>query len=399
MTPLVKNPMISHGVVDILYGGKNRNGSHISYEVMDTKLKPSIPGVPIVGEYFEEIEDFGDHGGKIVIDSKGIHFIQTTTPYGFVPPNSKLEYIDKLDKDGVTRTYLRAECYLWTGQYPECQRVIESGNPQSMELERDTGSWKRVEGQDCYDIEDAIVSKLCILGSEVEPCFEGAAFGKGEEEPNIAYSLDKQEYEEFIKTFALQVKEALFEEEREKIDNIKGGLTPMSVNTNKPDSSVNEPTLDFNNQNDSIVEPVIDPNTEGEYEKKFNDLTKDFDELSKKFTKTSEELEQANAELQKMVEYKNQVEGEKKEQLFNKFKDKNVIEEAELDTVLGKMESLTYEELNSTLCQLYTYAKMALEDEKNDPTPAPRVFNLNINDNDMGEMTWEQAVKNKSVNK
>lgn len=398
MTPLVKNPMISHGVVDILYGGKNRNGSYISYEVMDTKLKPSIPGIPVVGEYFEEIEDFGDHGGKIVIDSKGIHFIQTTVPYGFVPPNSKLEYVDKLDKDGVTRTYLRAECYLWTGQYPECQRVIESGNPQSMELERDTGSWKRVDGQDCYNIEDAIVSKLCILGSEVEPCFEGAAFGKGEDEPGIAYSLDKQKYEEFIKTFALQVKEALLEEEKDKIDNTKGGLTAM-LDTNKPDSSVNEPTLDFNNQNEPNVEPVTNQNTEGEYEKKFNDLTKDFDALSQKFTKVSEELEETKSKLQKLVEYKNQAEGEKKEQLFNKFKDKNVIEEAELDTVLGKMESLTYEELNSTLCQLYTYAKMALEDEKDDPTPAPRVFNLNTNDNDMGEMTWEQAVKNKSANK
>jgi hypothetical protein len=382
MTPLVKNPMISHGVVDILYGGRNRNSSHISYEVMDTKLKPSIPGIPIVGEYFEETEDFGDHGGKIVIDNKGIHFIATTIPYGFVPPNTKLEYVDKLDKDGITRTYLRAECYLWTGQYPECQRVIDTGNPQSMELANDTGSWKRIEGHDCYDIEDAIVSKLCILGSEVEPCFEGAAFGK--EEPNISYSLDKETYEEFIKTFALQVKEAL-EEEKNVIDKTKGGLMTMS--------KVNDPN------NPTIIDPKN--NSEGEYEKKFNDLTKDFDTLSKNFTKVSEELEEANNKLQKLIEYKNQVEGEKKEQLFNKFKDKNVIEEAELDTVLSKMESLTYEELDSTLCQLYTYAKMALEDEKDNPiaTPTPRTFNLNNDNSDMGGMTWEQAVKNKSVDK
>lgn len=377
MTPLVKNPMISHGVVDILYGGKNRNGSYISHEVMDTKLKPSVPGIPIVGEYFEEIEDFGDHGGKLVIDSKGVHFIETTVPYGFVPPNSELTYIRKVDKDGVEREYLRAECFLWTGQYPECQRVIETGNPQSMELEKDSGVWERIDGKDFYVIKDAIVSKLCILGSEVEPCFEGAAFGK-EGQPTVAYTLDKQKYEDFIKTFALQVKEALMEEEKDKIDNTEGGSTQMS-NTN----------------------------TGEDFQLKFENLSKDFDELSQKFTKVCEELEEANkkfeqtnsdleeanSKLEGLVQYKNQVESQKKEALFNKFKEKNVIEEAELDTVMGKMETMTYEELNSSLCQLYTYAKMALED-KAEPAPAPRVFNLDTKD-DMAEMTWEQAVKNK----
>jgi hypothetical protein len=139
MEPLVKNPMISKGVVDIAYAGKNRNRSFIRDDVMHTKLEPSVLGVPIVGEYFEEVKDFGDHGGKVVIDSNGIHYESTTIPYGFVPPNSTLSYIEKIDKDGVARKYLRAECFLWTGQYPECDRVIKTGNPQSMELEKDTG--------------------------------------------------------------------------------------------------------------------------------------------------------------------------------------------------------------------------------------------------------------------
>lgn len=30
------------------------------------------------------------------------------------------------------------EGYLWTGQYPECQRVIDKGNNQSMELDEKT---------------------------------------------------------------------------------------------------------------------------------------------------------------------------------------------------------------------------------------------------------------------
>ncbi len=29
------------------------------------------------------------------------------------------------------------EGWLWTGQYPECSRIIEEGNNQSMELDKD----------------------------------------------------------------------------------------------------------------------------------------------------------------------------------------------------------------------------------------------------------------------
>ena len=60
------------------------------------------------------------------------------------------------------------------------------------------------------------------------------------------------------------------------------------------------------------------------------------------------------------------------------------------------MDELTYEQLNSELCQLYTYAKMEIEDEVVEEVPSSRVFNLE--NNELGEMTWEQAVKNRKCN-
>jgi hypothetical protein len=33
---------------------------------------------------------------------------------------------------------MMTEGWLWTGQYPECQRIIEHGNNQSMELDEKT---------------------------------------------------------------------------------------------------------------------------------------------------------------------------------------------------------------------------------------------------------------------
>jgi hypothetical protein len=83
------------------------------------------------------------------------------------------------EDDGVPHEYLMTEGYIWTGQYPESQRVIDQGNNQSMELDEHSlnASWtKDSNGQpQFFIINEAIMSKLCILGEDVEPCFEGAS--------------------------------------------------------------------------------------------------------------------------------------------------------------------------------------------------------------------------------
>jgi hypothetical protein len=70
------------------------------------------------------------------------------------------------------------EGYLWTGQYPEAQRILEHGNNQSMELDEKTikAFWTRDDKgkPEFFIINEAIMSKLCILGESFEPCFEGA---------------------------------------------------------------------------------------------------------------------------------------------------------------------------------------------------------------------------------
>lgn len=105
----------------------------------------------------------------------------STFPYGFVPPNAKV-WFQKFQDDGVVHEYLMTEGYLWTGQYPEVQRVIDQGNNQSMELDPKTldAFWtKDDKGKpQFFIINEAIMSKLCILGEDFEPCFEGAQITK-----------------------------------------------------------------------------------------------------------------------------------------------------------------------------------------------------------------------------
>ena len=74
------------------------------------------------------------------------------------------------------------EGWLWTGQYPEAQRILDQGNNQSMELDENLidAYWTKDNNgkPQFFIINEAIISKLCILGEDCEPCFEGAQITK-----------------------------------------------------------------------------------------------------------------------------------------------------------------------------------------------------------------------------
>ena len=115
------------------------------------------------------------------------------------------------------------EGYIWTGQYPEAKRILANGNNQSMELENVEGAWTK-NTKDDYEffiINEAIISKLCILGQDVEPCFEGASIGKFE------FSFD----EGFIKTYSAFISE---------MNNLIKGGTPVEDKDKIVDEEVKE---------------------------------------------------------------------------------------------------------------------------------------------------------------
>lgn len=177
------NPLISKCQIKVLYVDDeeaNRNGSLITKEVAK-KIAQSLPGSPIVGKYNPDTADFEEHNKILEITNKGITLKEDTKPYGFVDLNARVWFQKYLD-DGIEREYLVTEGYLWTGQYPEAQRILTKGNNQSMELDDNllNGYWsKDYHGNPkFFIINEAIISKLCVLGEEEEPCFEGAQIGK-----------------------------------------------------------------------------------------------------------------------------------------------------------------------------------------------------------------------------
>lgn len=186
ITPV--NPLISKCQIKVCYvdDKPNRNKSVITKDVA-IEMANSLPGSPIVGFFNENTEDFEEHNRIIELSNGEFRMRDNTRPYGFVDLGAKVWFQKFLDDGVVEREYLMTEGYLWTGQYPECKRVVDKGNNHSMELDEKTlnATWaKDSNGKpQFFIINKAIISKLCILGEENEPCFEGSQI-------NVNFSFD-----------------------------------------------------------------------------------------------------------------------------------------------------------------------------------------------------------------
>ena len=186
------NPLISKCQIKVCYVGEqpNRNHSIITKDIAK-EIANSLPGNPIVGFYNTDTEDFEEHNRILSLKDNKIVFADNTRPYGFVDLNAKVWFQKFLDDGEFEREYLMTEGYLWTGQYPECQRIIEKGNNESMEFDDKTlrGTWTKDKNgnPEFFIVNEAIISKLCILGEDYEPCFEGSQITK----PIIQFSFEE----------------------------------------------------------------------------------------------------------------------------------------------------------------------------------------------------------------
>ena len=366
------NPLISKCEIKVLYTGKNRNRSFISKEVA-TKMANSLPGTPIVGQYFYQTGDFGDHGEEeLVIDDKGIRFIKSTVPYGFVATDAKVWWQNFVDKDGVEREYLLTEGYLWTGRYPDCKRIIEKGNHQSMELDRDSlvGEWSKISGEwskfendehEYFIISDAVFSALCILGEEVEPCFEGANITK---KGGIMYSLDRDEFKEKMLDFMADLKDALNNlgyEGGKQVENLNNPTIETPVVATPEGEIITEPVAE-----ETVVEEVVETpeSIEGaeaaEGEESSEGVEEDF---AKKKEEGEANEEDSNSEDKKESNSEEEDDKEKKKN----YSLEEVVEYQELLTKYAELEgqfNAISEELNSIKPEYNKLKEKAIEAEE-----------------------------------
>lgn len=184
------SPLISKVKVKVCYIGDtpNRNKTVITKELA-VELGKKLPGSPVVGWYNQDTGDFEQHNKQIEINGDTFAIVDVTKPYGFVDVNAPVWFQKFTDDNSIEREYLCTEAYLWTDAYPECQRIIDKGNNQSLEFNNEnfSGVWTKSDNSNArfFIINEAIIEKLCILGEDYEPCFEGAQI-------KTEFSLDDQ---------------------------------------------------------------------------------------------------------------------------------------------------------------------------------------------------------------
>ena len=383
LTPL--NPLISGCQIKVCYVGDtpNRNGSIITKEVA-REMANSLPGSPIVGFYNENKGDFEGHNQSIEISGNTMRIRDTTQPYGFVDLGAKVWFQDFLD-DGIVHTYLVTEGYLWTGQFPEAKRILERGNNQSMELDENSldGSWTIDDksGMEFFIINEAIISKLCILGEDVEPCFEGARISE--------FSLDMS-FNQKITNLMRQVRElkggAPIVEKEEKVTDFSLNEDPIEeVNEEEKEVEENfslqdpEQKEEENLENDSAIQedPIQENNNSVNFELEYNSLQETYNELNTRFTDLETRYTELENSYNELLKFKKTKELEEKQAMIDSF---YMLSDEDKKDVIDNIETYSLEEIEGKLAIICVHNKLNLSDE---PKENEKVTETNFSFNDI----------------
>lgn len=450
LQPLDINPLMSSCEIKVLYLGENRNHSFISKEVA-TDMAKSLRGAPIVGYYRTDTEDFGDHGERVIFENGDIKFECMTVPYGFVSPDAQVWFqkFDDTDDFGniVTREYLMTTGFLWTGQFEEAKLAVDGdGRPHSMELDEETldGKWSQniKTGMDFFIINDAIFSKLCILGEDVEPCFEGSSITA----PKVSTSFTKLD-DNFKQTLYTMMQELRFALEKggqenmdgivventsvveENSENVQGNVE--QVNTEEIEVTTEDTTFtaiedaqtpveeeastenveaetEFVQKKDEEEEDSKEDSSKDEEEKDSEDSKEDekSDEededekkkyalLEQKYNELETQFTQMKEEYQALVEFKAQIEDAKKDDLIKSF---YMLDDADKKDIIENKSKYSLEDIEAKLSIIYTRKRMSFEleqQQKNEEenTSAEVVTTFNLADDVCGLPDWIKEVR------
>ena len=351
LQPLEINPLMSSCEIKVLYLGENRNHSYITKEVA-TDMAKTLRGAPIVGYFKEEVGDFRDHGDRVIMDEEGIKFECMTKPYGFVAPDAKVWFQKFEDTDEFgnveTREYLMTTGYLWTGQYEEAKLAVEEGRPQSMELDVETldGHWStnHKTGMDFFIINDAIFSKLCILGDDVEPCFEGASVTA----PEVSTTFSKMD-DNFKNTLYTMMQDLKFA--------LEGGKN-MDMEQNVVTEEVVEETAIESNE--EVVETEETPATE------FDSVKRDEETVEPVIEEVAETTVEETPAEEEVVEEETVEESEVETE---EVVEETIVEEENLTNDDNSEQSITAEteeSIEATLSSQENFAKSEDEEKEED---------------------------------
>lgn len=163
--PTPYSDTISKVSARIFYKGKNRNCGLIDDDFA-AQLLTTLAYAPVLG-----VPNGNDFSGHDYLNADEVH------AYGVIPENPNVRWEQYTDTDGVTREYAATDALLWTAKFKRAKDI--GGCTLSMELDPETieGDWEEDEnGEYWFKYKKGCFLGIMTLGTDYQPCFEGAAF-------------------------------------------------------------------------------------------------------------------------------------------------------------------------------------------------------------------------------
>ena len=337
---------------------RNRNGSYIDEATADKLIETAVDThVPIVGFFDKEADDFTSHVPE-----------DLACAYGYC---DRFEGWEKhMDADGVEREYATFGVVLHTNYFAAANRIV--GNPQSMELDVNSisGDWVQMDdGKEYFVYKTAKMKGFTVLGKNVEPCFQGAAFFSENESRFDRFSLLLERVREAESKEG--GKKDMEEKEVKQVENFEEEEKAEVEVAAESEIKVDEPVVEEEET------PAID--FAAEYEK----MKQSFEEMKLNFTNVETELKEANEKIaahqsemdsaradfektlsemnerldaanQKIAEYEAQIkaiEDAKKKVLIDSYAGN--LDSDEIEPIQANVENYSYNELEKELAVVF----------------------------------------------
>ena len=264
---------------------------------------------------------------------------------------------------------------------------------------------------DFFIINDAIIQKICILGEDVEPCFEGASVTAPDVSTN--FTLDDN-FKHTLYSMMQDLKNALNGGEQQ-MDNLEN-TTVVEETEVKPatefkqieetvettpevteDIEDTSAPIDYVKKEEDEEETKSEDNetseTDSEEEDEDEDAKKKYTALEQELNTLKESYSALQIQYKELLNFKKEVDNQKKDELIAEF---YMLSDEDKKDVISNKEKYTLEEIKAKLSVVCFDKKinftMASEKEKPSENNEDIVtYDLNVNDKSLPE--WVKAVK------
>ena len=258
-----------------------------------------------------------------------------------------------------------------------------------MELDENTlqGFWSENdnEGPCFFIINEAIISKLCILGEDVEPCFEGSQITRVQFsfEENMQKKLFNmmEQVKEIIEKGGNSVEEnevknpEMEEEEKPEETPEEEQDKPEVENPEEPEEEGEAQDPEQEEAEEEEQPEAEDSEDEGENNKYNLDEIQEYIELKANYEKLETQFNEMKANYDKLVEFKNDADRKEKQAMIDQF---YMLSNEDKKDVIENIDNYSVDEIEAKLSVICVRNKVSfdLDDDNDEEKTSSTVFSL-----------------------